>query len=228
MSGSRTTGGHPGRSAFTDKIGNCETVEQLVNVVRDLIQAVPFRSEIEDGGGKTKIKLDKNLPQGGSPIICRTIAVPNSNAPSPAPAPSTDASGTISQDLPQINPSGAQTSVPAVGMCIRGFNNYEYTTASTHLDSVAYAPRIPSQELFFQVNVGDKVMYGRVPLMDNPDEGVPRPLLGWTGNLGTTDTKLTALLQMHNDLVQSLLKMGVLRPVERPLSDTVNFGDLPH
>jgi hypothetical protein len=110
-------------------------------------------------------------------------------------------------------------------MCIRGYNNFQFTAASTLLDNVAYAPRIPSQELFFKVDVGGKTMYGRVPLMSNPDEAVPRPLIGFTGDLGD---KSVALIQMHNDLVQSLLQLGVLRPVERPLSDKINIGTAPH
>jgi len=82
-------------------------------------------------------------------------------------------------------------------------------------------PPYPSQELFFKVDVGGKTMYGRVPLMNNPDEAVPRPLIGWTGTL---PDKTGALLQLHNDLVQSLLQLGVLRPVERPLADKISMG----
>ena len=225
MASTRSVHSHPSRSAFLSRLGNCETVEHLKSVVQDLVQAIPFRNEIADGSGRTIIKLDKNLPQMGTPLVCRVIAGPNSVSPAPTPAPSTDASGTISQELPQTDPTGSQSTTPGVSMCIRGYNNFQFTAASTLLDNVAYAPRIPSQELFFKVDVGGKTMYGRVPLMSNPDEAVPRPLIGFTGDLGD---KSVALIQMHNDLVQSLLQLGVLRPVERPLSDKINIGTAPH
>ena len=221
MASTRTVQGHPGRTSLVDRVGNCETVDHLKNVVRDLLQAVSFRSDGEDGTGKTQIKLDKNIPTGGSPIIPRVIAMPSTSGA--AVNPSTDASGAISQDLPQLSPAAAGAVAPQVQMCIRAFNNYQYTTASTVLNSVAYAPRIPSQELHVTVNVGGKTMYGRIPLMDNPDEGVPKPLIGYGGNALTTDLKCDALLQMHNDLVQSLLKYGVLRPVERLSSDKIIY-----
>jgi len=225
MASTRSVHSHPCRSAFLSRLGNCETVEHLKSVVQDLVQAIPFRNEIADGSGRTIIKLDKSVPQTGTPLVCRVIAGPNSLGPAPTPAPSTDASGTISQELPQTDPTGSQSTAPGVSMCIRGYNNFQFTAASTLLDNVAYAPRIPSQELFFKVDVGGKTMYGRVPLMNNPDEAVPRPLIGWTGTL---PDKTGALLQLHNDLVQSLLQLGVLRPVERPLADKISIGDLPH
>ena len=225
MASTRSVHSHPCRSAFLSRLGNCETVEHLKGVVQDLVQAIPFRNEIADGSGRTIIKLDKSVPQTGTPLVCRVIAGPNSVSPAPTPAPSTDASGTISQEIPQTDPTGFQSVTPGVSMCIRGYNNFQFTAASTLLDNVAYAPRIPSQELFFKVDVGGKTMYGRVPLMNNPDEAVPRPLIGFTGDLGD---KSVALIQMHNDLVQSLLQLGVLRPVERPLSDKINIGTAPH
>ena len=221
MAGTRTVHGHPGRTSLIDRVGNCETVDHLKNVVRDILQVVSLRGDVEDGAGKTQIKLDKNLPMQGSPIIPRVIAMPTTSGA--AVNPSTDASGAISQDLPQLSPTVSGTAVPQVQMCIRAFNNYQFTTGSTLLNSVAYAPRIPSQELHVTVNVGGKTMYGRIPLMDNPDEGVPKPLIGYSGNALTTDLKCDALLQMHNDLVQSLLKYGVLRPVERLSSDRLVY-----
>ena len=221
MASTRTVHGHPGRTSLIDRVGNCETVDHLKNVVRDLLQAVSFRGEVEDGAGKTQIKLDKNLPMQGSPIITRVIAIPTTYQAQPNP--STDASGAISQNLPQLNPATTGAVAPQVQMCIRAFNNYQYTSGSTLLNSVAYAARIPSQELHLTVNVGGKTMYGRIPLMDNPDEGVPTPLIGYSGNALTTDLKCDALLQMHNDIVQSLLKYGVFRAVERLGSDQLVY-----
>ena len=227
MSQTRIGNAYPDRNTFRDRIGDCKTVEQLSNVVRDLLHAIPFRGEVNDVTGRSKISLANDTRMGGSAHINRTIAVPNSPQPGPAPLPSSDVQGTISQELPGTNPAGATNPNPEITMVVKGFNNYSFTTGSTYLDNVAYAPRTPQHEVLLRVDIGGRQMYARLPLMDNPDEAVPRPLVGWRGTIEGTDDKLNALQQMHNDLVQSLLKFGVLRCVERVSSDKIEFGQGP-
>ncbi len=237
MSQGRVGQGFAGRDAIRGRLGNCETVENLVSIVRDMTNSIPFRNEVADGAGKTKITLDSNLPQSGSDIVCRTKLVPGISGtadPTTAPNPSTNASGTVSQDIPHANPTPENRMAPVVHMSIRGFNNFDFDpSTSTLLSSATYAPKNPQQELLVTVDLGGKQLHGRIPLMDNHNEGVPKPLLGWTGTAATAwnaapttvadvqgnatalMNRVEALQEMHNDLVQSILKFGLLRPVER-------------
>jgi hypothetical protein len=142
------------------------------------------------------------------------------------------------------------------------------------LDNPAYSNQLTQQEVLYEVKIGNTIRYGRMALLDNPDEGVPRPLLGaaqaplapqvwgstvaytygmrvitateilyscilghtnhappnatyWvvvpSGIVATENAQaLSALTQMHNDLVQSLLTYGVFRPVPRA-NDVIDF-----
>jgi hypothetical protein len=256
MSQTRIGSAYPNRDTFRDRIGNCEDVEQLSNVVRDLVHAVSFRSEVNDTTGRSKIVLSGDPGSGGSQVVVRTVAHPTGVATGMTgtitpPVPSAPAYGAINQGVPQVDPV-TKTAVPGITLAIRTFNNFDFNTGVTTLDAVAYAPQTPQQEILLKTDIGGQTLYGRIPLMANPDEGVGRPLLGWGGAnatipYATVDSfakctadfyalscQCKALKQMVVDLAQSILKYGLIRPTYRTvgtgspgsaLSDTVNFGE---
>jgi len=201
-------GGFAGRSAFRDRIGNCENVEQVVNVIRDLLGSIAFKGDVRDGTGRTKVHLAADASR--DPIInsCRVPLEPyglkiNNNqqpytGPAAHPKPTVVVAGTVNQTLPQPTPDmrapipGAEASVPKVSMAIRGYNNYSLASTDGYLSGghpspavdephVRYSSVQPTQELHISVEHGGKILYGRIHLSENPDDAVPQPLLGWQG-----------------------------------------------
>ena len=242
MTQARVGNAHPSRAAFISKTNNVDSTEQIRMVLKDLVEAVQFRSDSNDGTGNAKVNLAQSAPVATIVNTCRVALSPygdgNGNAINPVPKPIAMVQGTINQDIPAVSPAvGSDNTTPTVQMAVRGFNNHALTSADGYLPDATYSAAIPSQELHFTVNVGGKQLYGRVPLSETPDDAVPRPLLGWSGTqtvnvfpsgvaapttlaqalsaVVSLSDQVLALKQMHNDLAQSILTHGLFRLVSR-------------
>ena len=160
MTQARVGNAHPSRAAFISKTNNVDSTEQIRMVLKDLVEAVQFRSDSNDGTGNAKVNLAQSSPVATIVNTCRVALSPlwgmgDGHAISPVPKPIAMVQGTINQDIPAVSPAvGSDNATPTVQMAIRGFNNHALTSADGYLPDATYSAAIPSQELHFTVNVG--------------------------------------------------------------------------
>jgi hypothetical protein len=265
----------PGRQSIHDELNTAEDLDQVKSVLKKMLGSIKFHEDDADATGQESLRLSSDAPiDGGVVVRNRTPVVPLTGNVAP---PNTKLlnpvlGGMINHAL-DISPATGASLFPAgnqpeIVPVLRGFPNYQFNaiTGHTTLDNPVYGNMIPQQEIAFQVKIGDKIKYGRIPLLDNHDEATPRPFLGVAA--GTTRIQdwgalipynsgdrvrdgglvyaciasntnqeppnptywllqssdylaaesadaMNAIVQMHNDLVQSLITMGVFRMVPR-------------
>jgi hypothetical protein len=223
----------PGRQAIHDEISTVNDIDDMKLVLRKMLGSIKFHEDDADATGQESLRLSSDAPiDGGAVVRNRTPVIPSNTDPGLYINPSSTADlgptagGMINHplDAPLIAPASVSESgnnQPEITPILRGFPNYAFdATQGATLDAPAYGNMIPNQEILFQVKIGDKIKYGRVALLDNHDEATPRPFTGVAGD--TTAEKIDALVQLHNDLVQSLTTMGIFRMVPRE-NDTLDL-----
>jgi hypothetical protein len=228
----------PGRAAIHDQIATIEDMEDVKRILRNLANTVKFHEDDADASGQESLMLSSDVPIDAGTVARNNVpltvsyalipgGVPPLNPDNPAPL-GLVMGGMINHALdgdlvPPVSVSTTGPPQPQLIPILRGFPNYAFNplVGHTQLDAPVYGNQIPNQEILFQMKIGDKIKYGRIPLLDTHDVAVPRPLIGFANTTGVAD-QVNALLQMHNDLVQSLITMGVFRMTPRA-ADVIDF-----
>ena len=116
MTQARVGNAHPSRAAFISKTNNVDSTEQIRMVLKDLVEAVQFRSDSNDGTGNAKVNLAQSSPVATIVNTCRVplspLGIGDGYTISPVPKPIAMVQGTINQDIPAVSPAAR------LGQCI--------------------------------------------------------------------------------------------------------------